>query len=60
MLLKSGDPWLRSCAAYAIGALGLKSLASELDAWQNDPDPLLCETVRQAKRRLSEAASGSD
>ena len=60
MLLKSGDPWLRSCAAYAIGALGLKSLASKLDAWQNDPDPLLCETVRQAKRRLSEAASGSD
>ncbi len=53
MLMQSGDPWLRSCAAYAIGSLGLKSLESELDAWQNDPDPLLSETVRQAKLRLA-------
>ena len=60
MLLKSGDPWLRSCAAYAIGALRLTSLASELDAWQNDPDPLLGETVRQAKLRLAEPASRED
>ena len=53
MLIHSGDPWLKSCAAYAIGALGLKSLESELDAWQDDPDPLLSETVRQAKLRLA-------
>jgi AAA family ATP:ADP antiporter len=52
-LAGSGDPWLRSCAAYAIGALGLKSLEAELDAWSEDPDPLLRETVRQAKRRLA-------
>ncbi len=52
MLMHSGDPWLRSCAAYAIGSLGLKSLESELDAWQNDLDPLLSETVRQAKVKL--------
>jgi hypothetical protein len=53
MLMQSGDPWLRSCAAYAIGSLGLKSLESELDEWLNDPDPLLSETVRQAKLRLA-------
>ncbi len=60
MLLKSGDPWLRSCAAYAVGALGLKSLATELDAWQDDPDPLLSETVRQAKLRLAGTDSRPD
>ena len=53
MLMHSGDPWLKSCAAYAIGTLGLKSLEPELNAWQDDPDPLLSETVRQAKVRLA-------
>jgi AAA family ATP:ADP antiporter len=54
MLMRSGDPWLKACAAYAIGALGLKSLESEMDAWRDDADPLLAETVRQAKMRLAE------
>ena len=52
-LVGTGDPWLRSCAAYAIGALGLRSLAPQLDAWADDPDPLLRETVRQARARLA-------
>ncbi len=51
--MHSGDPWLRSCAAYAIGTLGLGSLEAELDAWEDDPDPLLRETVRQAKAKLA-------
>lgn len=51
-LAGTGDPWLRSCAAYAIGALGLRSLRGQLDDWGNDPDPLLRETVRQARERL--------
>jgi HEAT repeat protein len=51
-LVGTGDPWLRSCAAYAIGALGLRSLQPHLDAWAADPDPLLRETVRQARARL--------
>jgi HEAT repeat protein len=55
-LISSRDPWLRSCAAYAIGALGLRSLEAELDAWLQDPDPLLRETVRQAKLKLGAAA----
>ena len=48
-LASTGDPWLRSCAAYAIGSLGLVSLAHHLEAWRDDPDPLLRETVRQAR-----------
>ena len=52
-LVGTGDPWLRSCAAYAIGALGLRSLAPQLDAWADDADPLLRETVRQARARLA-------
>jgi HEAT repeat protein len=51
-LAGTGDPWLRSCAAYAIGALGLDSLAPRLEAWRDDPDPLLRETVRQARAAL--------
>ena len=53
MLMHRRRPWLKSCAAYAIGTLGLKSLEPELNAWQDDPDPLLSETVRQAKVRLA-------
>ena len=55
-LAGTGDPWLRSCAAYAIGAQGLRSLEPQLEAWSDDPDPLLRETVRQARAKLAEKA----
>ena len=58
MLIHSGDPWLRSCAAYAIGTLGLSSMEAELEAWENDPDPLLVETVRHAREKLATGPSG--
>ncbi len=51
-LVKSDDPWLRSCGAYAIGIFGLKSLEGELNRCLNDADPLLQETARAAKLRL--------
>lgn len=51
-LVSSGDPWLKSCGAYAIGTFGLKSLEGELHRCLNDPDPLLRETARAAKERL--------
>src|SRR5438552_3342901 len=51
-LVSSDDPWLRSCGAYAIGTLGLKSLEHELNRCLENPDPLLRETARQAKVRL--------
>jgi ATP:ADP antiporter, AAA family len=53
-LVGSQDPWLKSCGAYAIGTLGIKSLEGKLDRCLNDSDPLLRETARAAKLRLQE------
>ena len=51
-LVASDDPWLKSCGAYAIGTLGIKSLEGELNRCLNEADPLLRETARAAKLRL--------
>ena len=51
-LVASEDPWLKSCGAYAIGTLGIKSLEEQLDRCLNESDPLLRETARAAKLRL--------
>jgi len=53
-LVASDDPWLRSCGAYAIGSLGLKSLEGELNRCLSGQDPLLRETARAAKQRLGQ------
>ena len=53
-LVESDDPWLKSCGAYAIGILGIKSLEGELNRCLNDSDPLLRETARAAMSRLQE------
>jgi AAA family ATP:ADP antiporter len=55
-LVESDDPWLRSCGAYAIGILGIRSLEGELNRCLNDSDPLLRETARAAMSRLQEIA----
>ncbi|HXT26723.1 MAG TPA: Npt1/Npt2 family nucleotide transporter [Candidatus Eisenbacteria bacterium] len=55
-LVASDDPWLKSCGAYAIGALEMISLQTELDKCLEHPDPLLRETARAAKLRLGAAA----
>lgn len=52
-LVSSEDPWLKSCGAYAIGSLGMMSLAGELDRCLEHSDPLLRETARAAKFRLA-------
>jgi hypothetical protein len=52
-LMHSPDPWLRSCGVYAIGALGLHQLAAELDRVDVSGDPLLRDTVRQARAKLA-------
>jgi AAA family ATP:ADP antiporter len=54
-LLASEDPWLRSCAAYAIGTLRLEGYADQLSKMAADSDPLLRETALQAQSRLREA-----
>jgi len=51
-LVLSDDPWLKSCGAYAIGSLGLRTLENELDRCLDHQDPLLRETARAAKLRL--------
>ena len=51
-LLSSEDPWLRSSAIYAVGALQLHALAGELNRFDNDADPVLKQSVRAARRRL--------
>ena len=51
-LVTSDDPRLKSCGAFAIGALGMKSLEVELNRCLQHPDPLLRETARAAKLRL--------
>jgi hypothetical protein len=56
-LVASDDPWLKSCGAYAIGALGIKSLEDQLDRCLNESDPLLRETARAAKLRLDALAA---
>jgi AAA family ATP:ADP antiporter len=54
-LVYSSDPWLKSCGAYAIGSLGIKSLEQALEECLTHEDPLLRETARQAKLRLANA-----
>ena len=54
-LVTSDDPWLRSCGAYAIGTLGIRSLEGELNRCLSDSDPQLRETTRAAKRRLQQS-----
>jgi ATP:ADP antiporter, AAA family len=56
-LVCSEDAWLRACGAYAIGALGIKSLEPELNRCLTDADPLLRETARAAKQRLDRFAA---
>lgn len=52
-LVASDDPWLKSCGVYAIGTFVIKSLEGELGKCMEHPDPLLRETARAAKVRLS-------
>ncbi len=57
VLTTSQDPWLRSCAAYAIGELKLARFAAVLDRWVEDPDPLLRAAAFEAQAKLREAAT---
>ncbi|MEZ5286356.1 MAG: hypothetical protein R2712_16410 [Vicinamibacterales bacterium] len=57
VLTKSTDPWLRSCAAYAIGELGLTRFAPLLETWAGDPDPLLRAAAADARQKLQAGLS---
>jgi AAA family ATP:ADP antiporter len=53
LLLLSDDGWLQSCGVYAVGVLGLRDLLPALEGLEDAGDPLLRETIRQARARLS-------
>lgn len=55
----SDDPWLRACAAYAMGEMRLKRFAETLDGWAGDPDPLLRATAIDAREKLRHAAAAA-
>ena len=57
LLITSDDPWLRTCGAHAIGALGLSTLAAHLESCLSSEDPELRDAARSAKRRLAARAA---
>ncbi len=59
LLITSDDPWLQTCGAHAIGALGLSALATHLEGWLSSNDPALRDAARHAKERLGARAAGA-
>ncbi len=57
VLASSRDPWLQSCAAYAIGELRLTRFADTIDRWAEAPDALLGATARAAREKLKTHAA---
>ena len=55
----SQDPWLRACAAYAMGEMRLTRFAPTLDQWAADADPLLRATAIDAREKLRHAAAAA-
>lgn len=55
----SQDPWLRSCAAYAMGEMRLTRFAETLDEWAKDSEPLLRATAIDAREKLRHAAAAA-
>jgi len=55
----SQDPWLRACAAYAMGEMHLTRFAETLDQWADDNDPLLRATAIDAREKLRHAAAAA-
>jgi AAA family ATP:ADP antiporter len=55
----SQDPWLRSCAAYAMGEMRLTRFAAKLDEWAQDSEPLLRATAIDAREKLRHAAAAA-
>jgi ATP:ADP antiporter, AAA family len=52
VMMQSHDPWLQSCAAYAIGEFRLMRFTKQLEEWCVHPDPLLRATAIDALKKL--------
>jgi AAA family ATP:ADP antiporter len=59
VMTQSEDPWLRACAAYAMGEMRLTRFAKILDQWAKDADPLLRATAVDAREKLRHAAAAA-
>ena len=60
VMAQSEDPWLRACAAYAMGEMRLTRFAEKLDEWSHDDaDPLLRATAVDAREKLRHAAAAA-
>jgi hypothetical protein len=59
-MLASEDPWLRSCAVYAVGALHLHGLEPVLDRFESSSDAVLKDAVRSARQRLAGEAPAAE
>ncbi len=59
VLVLSRDPWLQSCAAYAIGELRLSRFADVVDRWAEAADPLLRATALAAREKLKAHAAAT-
>lgn len=51
-MMASEDPWLQSCAIHAVGMLQLRALAPELKRYERASDPLVRQSVADARARL--------
>lgn len=51
-LVQSEDPWLKSCAVFAIGNLRLKTFDAELERLARERDPLLQKWLAEARAML--------
>ena len=52
VLMLSQDPWLQSCAAYAIGEFRLTQFEGQVEQWCTHQAPLLRSTAEDALRKL--------
>ncbi len=60
IMAQSDDPWLRACAAYAMGEMRLTRFAAKLDDWSREgTDPLLRATAVDAREKLRHAATAN-
>jgi AAA family ATP:ADP antiporter len=52
-MLASDDPWMKSCAIYAIGTLQLRTLVPALKRHESSTDPIVRQAVVDTRARLA-------
>ena len=52
-MLASDDPWMKSCAIYAVGTLQLRTLVPALKRHESSTDPIVRQAVVDTRARLA-------